>query len=145
MNGVERRYAALLDARLSAGEIVWWKYEGMSFRLAELKCHFHPDFSMMLADGTIEIHETKGAYIREDAWLKLKIAASMYPFVFRKCVWDKGQWTITEVGTLQKEPHVESSPSPRSRTPKKTERMALVNGKPVSYADALAMITKKSA
>lgn len=159
MNGTEERYAALLDARMAAGEIVWWKYEAISFRLAEYKCHYHPDFMLMLPDGTIEIHETKGGFTREDAQIKLKVAASMFPFfVFRKCVWSKGEWTITEVCASQPrakartpEPPTSSKPvrdvksAPKRATFDIPSGCALVNGKPVPLADALAMIQKKSA
>lgn len=98
MNGTERRYADLLEARRLAGEIRWWKFEALAFRLAEERCFYHPDFIVMMADDTIEIHEVKGGFIRDDGRDKLKIAAALFPFVFRRCVWDKGEWTITEIG-----------------------------------------------
>lgn len=142
MNNTEARYAALLDQRKSAGEILWWAYEGISFRLADLRCHYHPDFSVMLPDGTMEIHETKGGFAREDSLIKLKVAASLYPFVFRKCTWKGGKWEIVEVGeSAKREPPKLVKPL----KPTTSERMALVNGKPVPYADALALIEKKTA
>lgn len=158
MNKTEERYAEVLDARLAAGEIIWWKYEPIAFRLAERKCFYHPDFMVMLADGTIEIHETKGGFTREDAQIKLKVAASLFPFfVFRKCVWDKGEWTITEVGASRsKRPLQKPGPEPVVKPTAKQATYkpstfdipsgyALVNGKPVPIADALALIQKKSA
>jgi hypothetical protein len=147
MNGTERRYAELLEGRKRAGEVLWWMYEGISFRLADLRCHYHPDFAVMLADETIEIHETKGAFAREDSLIKLKVAAALFPFVFRKCVWDKGKWSIEIVGASKSKP----DPSPAKKHVPITPRyiggpipsgMAVVNGFLIPASDALAMIPK---
>lgn len=81
MNKLEADYAAILKARQQAGEILWFTYEGIKFRLAD-NTFYTPDFAVMMADGTIEIHETKGGFIRDDAMVKLKVAASLYPFRF---------------------------------------------------------------
>ena len=59
MNGLEQEYAGLLELRRHAGEISWWAFEAMTFRLAD-DTRYTPDFAVMLADGQMEIHETKG-------------------------------------------------------------------------------------
>jgi hypothetical protein len=38
--------------------------------------------SLMLADGTMELHEVKGHWT-DDARVKIKVAAEMYPFQFQ--------------------------------------------------------------
>ena len=80
MNRTEARYAANLDARRIAGEVVWYEFEGVKLRLAD-KTFYSPDFAVMLADGSIEIHEVKGHW-QDDARVKIKVAARMYPFRF---------------------------------------------------------------
>lgn len=98
MNKTEAAYEKLLKMRLMAGEVSWYKFEGIKFRLAD-KTFYSPDFAVMLADGTMEIHETKG-FMMDDANAKIKIASSMYPFKFivvRKVSKKLGDWTFTEV------------------------------------------------
>ena len=80
MNGLEQEYAGLLELRRHAGEVVWWAFEAMTFRLAD-DTRYTPDFAVMLADGQMEIHETKGHW-EDDAKVKIKVAASMFPFRF---------------------------------------------------------------
>lgn len=80
MNKTEARYAAHLEAMKQRGEIHWYKFEGLKFRLAD-KTFYTPDFAVMVADGHIELHEVKG-YWQDDAKVKIKIAADMYPMRF---------------------------------------------------------------
>jgi hypothetical protein len=55
------------------------------------------DFAVMTASGVLEMHEVKG-FMTEDANVKLKVAASQYPFVFRLVRKAKGgAWSITEI------------------------------------------------
>lgn len=80
MNKTEARYAAHLELRKHAGEVLWYKFEGIKLRLAE-KTFYTADFVVMLAGGQLELHEVKGHW-EEDARIKIKTAASMYPFRF---------------------------------------------------------------
>lgn len=96
MNKTEAAYEQMLAFRKHAGEIVWYGFESMTFKLAD-RTRYTPDFPVMLADGSIEIHEVKGGYVRDDGWAKLKIAASLFPFRFLKCQLSKGAWTVTPV------------------------------------------------
>lgn len=80
MNKTEAAYAATLDQRRTAGEVAWFKFEGMKFRLAD-NTFYTPDFAVMLVDGVLEMHEVKGFW-QEDARAKIKIAADMYPMRF---------------------------------------------------------------
>jgi hypothetical protein len=81
MNQTEARYAADLALRRRAGEVAWFKFEAIKLRLADLT-FYTPDFFVMLPDGTLEVHEVKGGFIRDDAMVKLKIAAEQFPFRF---------------------------------------------------------------
>lgn len=80
MNKTEAAYAVVLEVRKHAGEIVWYKFEGIKFRLAD-NTFYTPDFAIMMADGLIEIHEVKGHW-QDDARVKIKVAADAYPFKF---------------------------------------------------------------
>lgn len=80
LNKTEDAYRALLELRRRAGEIAWFKFEAMKLRLAD-STFYSPDFAVMLADGTLEMHEVKGHW-QDDARVKIKVAASLYPFAF---------------------------------------------------------------
>jgi hypothetical protein len=80
MNKTEAAYAATLELRRAAGEIAWFKFEGLKFRLAD-NTFYTPDFAVMLASGELEAHEVKGFW-QDDARAKIKIAADMYPLRF---------------------------------------------------------------
>lgn len=98
MNKTEQAYANYLFQLQAAGEILWHIFEGMKFRLAN-NTFYTPDFAVMTPDGQIEIHEVKGFW-QDDARVKIKVAASMYPFKFIaikvKPKKDGGGWAIEE-------------------------------------------------
>ncbi len=80
LNKTEAAYEAQLKLRLHAGEIVWYRFEGLRFQLAAATA-YTPDFAVMLADGALECHEVKGKW-EDDARVKIKVAAEMYPVRF---------------------------------------------------------------
>lgn len=98
MNNTERAYSELLAVRRAAGEVAWFAYEGLKLRLAD-KTFYTPDFFVMLTDGTLEAHEVKGHW-EDDARVKIKVAAEMYPFRFvaakPKTKRDGGGWSFEE-------------------------------------------------
>lgn len=100
MNKTETAYAEHLKLMQAAGEILWWRFEGMKFKLAD-NTFYTPDFTVLCADGTLEAHEVKG-YMLEDANVKVKVAAEMYPLRFIivrvKPKKDGGGWRFSEVG-----------------------------------------------
>lgn len=79
-NKTEAEYEQLLTARLHAGEVAWYKFEGLKLRLAD-NTFYTPDFAVMLADGAMECHEVKGHWT-DDARVKIKVAADLYPLRF---------------------------------------------------------------
>jgi hypothetical protein len=92
MNRTEQRYADHLEMRRLGGEVLWYAFGAISFRLAP-KTHYHPDFLVMLADDSLEVHEVKGSVrnrqtgvtkplVEDDAAVKIKVAAERYPFRF---------------------------------------------------------------
>ncbi len=80
MNKTESAYGAVLEQRRVAGDVSWYKFEGLKFRLAD-NTFYTPDFAVMLANGELEAHEVKGFW-QDDARAKIKIAADMYPLRF---------------------------------------------------------------
>lgn len=91
MNRLEASYAEVLDNRKRTGEVAAWWFEAVAFRVGE-RCFWHPDFMLMLADGTIEIHDTKG-WAKDDAVVKARAVARAYPFqVYHVTYTKKGGW-----------------------------------------------------
>ncbi|KDC23019.1 hypothetical protein AZ20_4217 [Bordetella bronchiseptica E014] len=80
MNKTEQAYSAYLAQLQAVGGILWHKFEGMKLRLAD-NTFYTPDFAVMRPDGQIELHEVKGFW-QDDARVKIKVAADMYPFKF---------------------------------------------------------------
>lgn len=81
MNATEARYAKHLDQLLLAGEILWYKFEGIKLKLAD-NCHLTIDFPVMEKDSTLTLYDVKGAraVFSDDARVKMRMAASSYPF-----------------------------------------------------------------
>lgn len=81
MNKLEADYAAYLREAQIGGEVEWFAFEGIKLRLAD-STFYTPDFFVMNRDGMLECHEVKG-YWEEDARVKIKVAAALFPFAFR--------------------------------------------------------------
>lgn len=80
LNKTETAYAQQLELRKSAGEVLWYVFEGLKLRLAD-NTFYTPDFAVMLSDGSIECHEVKGFW-EDAARVKIKVAADRFPFRF---------------------------------------------------------------
>lgn len=80
MNKTEAAYAQHLELLKHAGEVLWYKFEAIKLRLAD-NTFYTPDFLVLMSDGYMQVHETKGFW-RDDARVKIKVAASLYPFRF---------------------------------------------------------------
>ncbi|MCZ8579466.1 DUF1064 domain-containing protein [Escherichia albertii] len=98
MNKTESAYCQHLEQRKRAGEIAWYRFEGIKLRLAD-NTFYTPDFAVMLATGEMELHEVKGFWT-EDARVKTKVAADQYPFriiaVTPKTKKAGGGWKVEE-------------------------------------------------
>ena len=77
-NKGERDYALHLDALKQSGEIRDWAYGAVKFRVGLKISWYEPDFLVINPDWTITMHEYKGHW-REDARVKIKAAAHLYP------------------------------------------------------------------
>lgn len=101
MNKSEEAYSLVLEARKRAGEVLWWAFEAIKFKLAD-RTYLTPDFAVMLADGAMQFHDVKGAkaIIQEDAAVKMKVSAAQFPFPFFYCFPPKTKgsgWTLEVV------------------------------------------------
>ena len=98
LNGTEQAYQEHLAQRHHAGEIAWFKFEGITFKLAD-DTRYTPDFTVMLADGRMQVHEVKGFWT-DDARVKIKVASALFPFEFfaikKKAKKDGGGWAVEE-------------------------------------------------
>ena len=79
-NKAEGLFGGLLDYRKRLGLILWWGYEAVTLKLGQ-DCRYTPDFAVMNANSEFVFYEVKG-FRRDDAIVKLKTAASMFPFRF---------------------------------------------------------------
>lgn len=97
-NKTEAAYEAYLKLLQYAGDVLWFKFEGVKLRLAD-NTFYTPDFMVMMEDGTLEMREVKGFWA-DDAKVKIKVAADMYPFRFiavkAKPKKDGGGWSVEE-------------------------------------------------
>ena len=98
MNNLEKEYDAVLKDYLAQGKILWYKFEGITFKLAKGST-YTPDFAVMMLSGQMEFHETKGVWLG-DGKTKLKIAAELFPFqfraIFKKPYKEGGGWKILD-------------------------------------------------
>jgi hypothetical protein len=93
----EPQYAEQLEMLRRAGEVLWYRYEGIRLRLAD-GALFSPDFAVVAKDGALEFHEVKGMW-REAARVRWKLAKESFPFVFKLVTKGKGKtgrFTVTE-------------------------------------------------
>lgn len=95
MNKTEQAYADHLSLLQRAGELLWFRFEGVKLRLAD-NTFYSPDFAVMAADSVVEMHEVKGFWT-DDARVKIKVAADQYPFRFKafkvRAKRDGGGWS----------------------------------------------------
>jgi len=94
MNKLETAYDAHLRARTEAGDVLWHKFEGVKLRLAD-NTFYTCDFAVLPRSGVLEMHECKGFW-QDDAKVKIKVAASIYPFKFIAVKKIKGGWEQEE-------------------------------------------------
>lgn len=92
MNKLEIAYQEQLELRKLAGEIAWYAFEAIKFKLAD-KTYYTPDFLVMLENGLLEVHECKGFW-EDDARVKIKVAAAMFPIAFIAATRVKGNWEM---------------------------------------------------
>jgi hypothetical protein len=95
MNGLEAAWAQVLEARRGRGELAWWVFEGIKLKLAD-STFYTPDFAVMGIGSEMEFHEVKGFW-RDDARVKIKVAAGLFPFRFLAVRRVKQAWQVEEI------------------------------------------------
>lgn len=81
---------------LKRGGYQWIGTQCLTFKLAD-DTRYTPDFIVVTEDGRLEAHEVKGFW-RDDAKVKIKVAARQYAYVqFKVVMKTKNGWEITEV------------------------------------------------
>lgn len=98
MNKTEKIHAQKLEAMRRNGTVQEWHYEGLTLKLGD-DCRYTPDFLVIYIDGYMELHETKG-FMRDDALVKLRTAARIYPFRIVLYTLKKGVWTETSISPI---------------------------------------------
>jgi hypothetical protein len=94
MNKTEMAYDAYLWG-LRGELVVWHAFESITLKLAN-DTRYTPDFVVQRTSGAIELHEVKGFW-RDDARVKIKVAAAMFPFKFIAVTAAKGGgWNVEE-------------------------------------------------
>jgi len=95
-NRTEREYESILKAQFPVSQIRW---EAYTLRLAA-RCAYTPDYAVIHADGRVDLHEVKGAFIFSKALVKPRLAAVQFPqhrfFLAQK---KKSGWEITELSS----------------------------------------------
>jgi hypothetical protein len=110
MNKSETRYGEYLWSLQIGGDVLWYLFEGMTFKLAE-GLRYTPDFAVLRSDGILECVDVKGrttvatgsgerkeaALAMDDSRQKVKMAASLFPLVFAVVFQSKtGEWVREE-------------------------------------------------
>ena len=96
-NKTEQAFGLRLLSQKQRGEILWYAYEPFKLRLAKTT-FYTPDFAAVWEDGAILIYEVKGFW-RDDARVKIKVAARLFPFFqFFAVTKDNALWTFEEIG-----------------------------------------------
>jgi hypothetical protein len=110
MNKTEQKYDTFLWGEKVLGNILWYKFEGITLKLAD-KLRYTADFAVMRSDGVIELHDVKGRtnvtrksgdrvekpFSMDDSRQKMKMAAEMFPFVIVVVFQSKtGEWVREE-------------------------------------------------
>jgi hypothetical protein len=89
MNQTEARYEReIIQPAFYKGEVIWYRYEAITLVLGD-NTRYTPDFMVQLGNGTLEVHEVKGGFVREDAWIKLKWCAEHFPVKVIMAQWTK--------------------------------------------------------
>lgn len=80
LNKTEEAYRLELEKQKQCGDILWYAFEGMTFKLAK-DTRYTPDFVVLKADGELECREVKSIW-RDDAKAKIKVASALFPIRF---------------------------------------------------------------
>lgn len=113
-NKTEAEYEALLEERRQAGDVRAHYFEALTLQLA-FDLRYTPDFMVMMADRTLELHEVKGHWT-DDARAKIKMAQERFPMfrfvaVRKRAKKDGGGWERETFGHYRKDTVVWPAPA----------------------------------
>ena len=99
MNGTEKRYAAHLEKKKLAGEILWYRNHGFSLYFEE-GTRYSPDFVVMDTKGEITLYDTKAyrknkkkVHITEASMARMKRTAHEFWMFTMVATWEvEGSW-----------------------------------------------------
>ena len=101
MNGLEQRYADYLDNLKRLGDIAHWQFQPWTLNYAP-GATYKFDFLVMLPDGSLEVHETKGHW-EPAARVKVKTCAKEFWYLTFYAVTEKnGTWNYERFHPYQK-------------------------------------------
>lgn len=121
MDKTEEAYAALLQAMKLAGDIAEWRFESVTFKLAE-GSRYTPDFEIVHNDGLIEYVDVKAGAIDEKSKTKIKQAREIwYMFDFTMLLKQSkktgGGWSEVPMVGNDAPRESEVAPTPAKRNP----------------------------
>lgn len=97
-NKTETAYAEYLESEKVLGNILWYKFEAITLKLAD-DTRFTPDFFVMNKDRELCCHEVKSIW-RDDSKVKIKVASELFPFrfiaIYAKPKKEGGGWRVEE-------------------------------------------------
>ena len=97
MNKTEASLYEVLSLQKATGQLVWVEYERITFKLGP-DCRYTPDFDVLTDAGTLMFYDAKGTFATEDAVVKIKAAAEMFPFfTFYLAVKGRDGWDFREI------------------------------------------------
>ncbi len=79
MNRLEMGFSVKLELDRKGGELAWWAYEPLSFRLGR-GARYTPDFVVLHSLGALTAYEVKGNW-EEAARVRIKVAAGLYTWM----------------------------------------------------------------
>ena len=105
MNGLEKDYAAYLEAQKALGLIKEYQFENIKLKISK-GCYYTPDFMVIDKEGFVEFHEVKGSrgrkgekkpFYEDDALVKLKATSDKFPFFFTMVYKDGDEWKRKDI------------------------------------------------
>lgn len=96
-NKLETAFGDYLEVLYRRGECWWYAYERVTLKLAD-DCRYTPDWCAVMENGQRTFYECKGGFRRDDAIVKLRVAASTFWFDnFVLVTRVKGAWQFDEI------------------------------------------------
>lgn len=97
MNGLEAKFMAELERAVTGSDYSWVGFERIQLKLAD-RTTYTPDFAVVGPSGEMVMYEVKGFW-RDDARVKLKVAAEQFPFfTFYAVTLKKREWQYERIG-----------------------------------------------